>query len=117
MSGKFIVGWQHFISISASYIYFLNKELQAEEIDWTDVQYELTRTRNSINNIKDEDIFIESKEISRKTEYPLAHCDTMPIHNTSHYRATTVTYWRTQRRAEEETQLTMSLMSDLTLRT
>ena len=55
-----------------------------------DVQYELTRTRNSINNIKDEDIFIESKEISRMTGDPLALCDTMPIHNT---RATTVTYW------------------------
>jgi hypothetical protein len=65
-------------------LYFLNKELQAEEIDWTDVQYELTRTRNSINNIKDEDIFIESKEISGKTGDPLALCDTMPIHNTSH---------------------------------
>jgi hypothetical protein len=98
-------------------MYFLNKELQAEEIDWTDIQYERTRTRDSINNIKDEGIFIESKEILRKTGNPLALCDTMPIHNT---RATTITtpdnqghhssgkiiYWRTQtqRRAEEETQ-------------
>ena len=38
--------------------------------------------------MKDEDIFIESKEISRKTGNPLAICGTMPIHNT---RATTVT--------------------------
>ena len=62
MSGKFIVG----LSALRQYLgklYFLNKEVPAEEINWRDVQYELTRTRDSINNIKDEDIFIESKEI------------------------------------------------------
>jgi hypothetical protein len=87
MSGKFIVCLTTLHKYLGK-LYFLNKELQAEEIDWTDVQYELTRTRDSINNIKDEDILIESKEISRKTGNPLALCDTMPIHNT---RATTVT--------------------------
>ena len=87
MSGKFIVGLTTLHKYLGK-LYFLNKELQAEEINWTDVQYELTRTRNSINNIKDEDIFTKSKEISTKTGNPLALCDTMPIHNT---RATTVT--------------------------
>ena len=89
MSGKFIVS----LTTLRKYLgklYFLNKELQAGEIDWTDVQHEMTRTRDSINNIKDEDIFIESNEISRKTGNPLALCDTMPIYNTRS-RATTVT--------------------------
>ena len=85
MSGKFIIGLTTLYKYLGK-LYFLNKELQAKEIDWTDVQYELTRTRDSINNMKDEDIFIKSKEISRKTGNPLALCDTMPIHNT---RATT----------------------------
>ena len=87
MSGKFIVGLAALHQYLGK-LYFLNKELQAEEIDWTDVQYELTRTRNSINNIKDGDIFNESKEISRKTGNPLALFNTMPVHNT---RATAVT--------------------------
>jgi hypothetical protein len=71
MSGKFIVS----LTTLRKYLgklYFLNKELQTGEIDWTDVQHELTRTRISINNIKDEDIFTESNEISRKTGNPLA---------------------------------------------
>lgn len=86
MSGKFIVGLTTLHKYLGK-LYFLNKELQTKEIDWTDVQYELTRTRDLINNIKDEDILIESKDISRKTGNPLALRDTMPIHNT---RATTV---------------------------
>jgi hypothetical protein len=88
-SGKFIVDLTTLHKYLGK-LYFLNKELQAEEIDWTDVQYELTRTRDSVNNISNEGIFIESKEISRKLETPylIALCDTMPIHNT---RATTVT--------------------------
>ena len=87
MSGKFIVGLTALHQYLGK-LYFLSKELQVEEIDWTDIQYELTRTRNSINNIKDEDIFNESKEISRKTGNPLALFNTMPVHNT---RATAVT--------------------------
>ena len=86
MSGKFIICLTTLYKYLGK-LYFLSKELQAKEIDWTDVQYELTQTRDSTNNMKDEDIFIESKEISKKTGNPLALCDTMPIHNT---RATTV---------------------------
>ena len=42
---KFIVGLTALYQY-LSKLYFLNKELQAKEIDWTDVQYQLTRTRN-----------------------------------------------------------------------
>ena len=69
MSEKFIIGLAALHQYLGK-LYFLNKELQAEEIDWAHVQYELTRTRDSMNNIKDDDIFIESKEISRKTGNP-----------------------------------------------
>ena len=46
--------FQYVIWFAMNEIVILNKELQAEEIDWTDVQYELTQTRNSMHNIKDE---------------------------------------------------------------
>ena len=46
MSGKFIIS---LVALHAylRQLFYLNKELQAERIDWTDVMFELTRTRES----------------------------------------------------------------------
>ena len=58
-------------------MFFLSKKLQRQSINWTDVQYEVERTRKSVSKIDDQ-IKEKVNKYSNKTGIPLRL--TMPIH-------------------------------------
>ena len=80
LSGKFVVA---IVSLKTylSELYFLNKELQAEDINWTDVQYELRRTRKALQNISDDTLFASAQKLSETIGIPLS-LTSFPIHHT-----------------------------------
>ena len=63
-------------------LYYLNKELQAEKINWTDVNFEILRTRQAINLISDDLILKNSQEICDHLEINLSLTVPLPVHNT-----------------------------------
>ena len=44
-------------------MFFLSKELQTESINWTDVQHELTRSRASLDEITDDQLLKDTREV------------------------------------------------------
>ena len=58
----------------------LSKELQAVDINWTEVQYCVTRTRFGLKEITEEAIYEAAEECSKKMGIPLVLDNT--IHNT-----------------------------------
>ena len=79
MSGKFIIS---LVALHAylGQLFFLNKELQAEKINWTDVMFKLTRTRESLDNLDDNMLFLKSQEVCSKLGVSL--CLNIAIHST-----------------------------------
>lgn len=68
-SGKFIIS---LITLKAylAEIFYLSKELQSEEINWTDVQYEIERVKQSISTIDDDKLRAEASIYSEKIGIP-----------------------------------------------
>ena len=52
-------------------MYYLSKELQHENINWTDVKFEIQRTRSSIGKISPEKVLNEANNLSDKIHVPL----------------------------------------------
>ena len=61
-------------------LYLLNKELHAEKIDWTNVKYEVTRTKTAIDKISDDCLLNSAKELADSVGVPLTL--SMPIQRT-----------------------------------
>ncbi len=61
-------------------MFFLSKELRRQSNNWTDVQYEVERTRKSVSKMDDDQIKEKVNEYSSNTGIPLGL--TMPIHRT-----------------------------------
>ena len=68
-------------------LYYLSMKLQAERINWTDVMYEMKRTRRLFESITDDSILNTAQELCGKLNIDLSF--TLPIHNTRSATATT----------------------------
>ena len=68
-------------------LYYLSMKLQAERINWTDVMYEMKRTRRLFESITDDSILNTAQELCVKLNIDLSF--TLPIHNTRSATATT----------------------------
>ena len=79
MSGKFLVALVT-LQLYLAELDHLSKELQAVEINWTEVQYCLTRTKFALKEITDEVIYEAAQECSKRMNIPLTLDNT--IHNT-----------------------------------
>lgn len=79
MSGKFIVALVT-LQLFLAELDNLSKELQAVDINWTEVQYCVTRTRFGLKEITEEAIYEAAEECSKKMGIPLVLDNT--IHNT-----------------------------------
>lgn len=67
-------------------LYYLNKELQKENINWLDVGHELKRTSLLIANISDDEILQNCRECAADLGIPL----TMTMHNNIHFTRSAV---------------------------
>lgn len=82
ISGKFIIS---LITLKAylAEMFYLSKELQSEEINWTDVQYEIERVKQSISTIDDDKLRTEASIYSEKIGIPFNNLELeLPIHAT-----------------------------------
>ena len=79
MNGKFVVALVT-LQLYLAELDHLSKELQAVDINWTEVQYWLTRTKFALKEITDEVIYEAAQECSKKMNIPLTLDNT--IHNT-----------------------------------
>ena len=70
------------LSIYLAEMFFLSRELQSQSINWTDVQYEVERTRESVSVKDDDQIQAKVNEYCDKIDVPLQLTLTMPIHQT-----------------------------------
>ena len=70
VSGKFIVCLAS-LRLYLGEMYYLSKELQHENINWTDVKFEIQRTRSSIGKISPEKVLNEANNLSDKIHVPL----------------------------------------------
>ena len=70
MSGKFLVALV-MLQLYLAELDHLSKELQAVEINWTEVQYCLTRTKFALKEITDEVIYEAAQECSKRMNIPL----------------------------------------------
>ena len=78
ISGKFLVGLA-VLKLYLAKMYYLSKKLQYENINWTDVQFEIMRTKNSIKEISPEKVLLEANELCSNINIPLTMSE--PIHN------------------------------------
>ena len=81
LSGKFVVSMVTLHNYLKE-LYYLNKELQAEKINWTDVNFEILRTRQAINIISDDLILKNSQEICDHLKINLSLTVPLSVHNT-----------------------------------
>ena len=82
ISGKFVIS---LITLKAylAEMYYLSKELQSEEINWTDVRYEIERVKQSISTIDDDKLRTEASIYSEKIGIPFNNLALeLPIHAT-----------------------------------
>ena len=79
-SGKFVFGLAT-LHTYLSELYYLNKELQAEKIDWNDVQFELKRTKQEIDKISDEHLLSNTNKVCNDL-LGISLCLNMPKHRT-----------------------------------
>ena len=82
-----MIGGKFIVSLVATKLYLaeldsLSKELQQVNINWTDVEFCLQRTRAGIAEIDDEAVFAEAELCSDKMCIPLTMTLCMAIHNT-----------------------------------
>ena len=68
-------------------MYYLSIELQTENINWTDVQFKLSRTKCSIEDISPEKFLKEAENLSEKIDVPLML--SLSTHNTRGHRGDT----------------------------
>ena len=61
-------------------MYFLSKELQSENINWTDDEYDLYRTKDSIKKIMSQKALQQFEKVSDGADVPLSLI--LPSHNT-----------------------------------
>ena len=67
---KFVIG----LIILRAYLaklFFLSKEFQSESINWTDVQYELTRTRASLDALTDDQLLKDTEKFFESIGVPM----------------------------------------------
>ena len=81
LCGKFVVSMVTLHNYLKE-LYYLNKELQAEKINWTNVNFEILRTRQAINLISDDLILKTSQEICDHLEINLSLTVPLSVHNT-----------------------------------
>ena len=79
VSGKFIVCLA-VLKLYLAEMYYLSKELQHEDINWTDVSFEIGRTKRSIEEISPEKVLLEANDLCSKINVPLTL--SIPTHNT-----------------------------------
>ena len=79
MTGKFVVALVT-LQLFLAELDNLSKELQAVDINWTEVQYCVTRTRLGLKEITEEAIYEAAEECSKKMGIPLVLDN--KIHNT-----------------------------------
>ena len=82
-----MIGGKFIVSLVATKLYLaeldsLSKELQQVNINWTDVEFCLQRTRAGIAEIDDDAVFAEAELCSDKMCIPLTMTLCMAIHNT-----------------------------------
>ena len=87
-------------------MFFLSKELQRQSINWTDVQFEVDRTRKSVSKIDDDQIKEKVNEYCNKTGIPLGR--TMPIHRS----ITSIQYIRSSSSSASTTESVNSIIID-----
>ena len=61
-------------------MYYLSKELQSENINWTDVEFEVKRTKSALENISSEKALSAVHDLSKKINVPLSM--NLAIHRT-----------------------------------
>lgn len=79
VSGKFIVGLA-VLRLFLGEMYYLSKELQSSSVNWTDVQFEIERTKAALELLTPEKILAEAHDLSEKINVPLSM--NLSIHNT-----------------------------------
>ena len=58
-------------SVSRAELFFLSKEFQGESINWTDVQYELRRTRASLDALTDDQLLKDTEKFFESIGVPV----------------------------------------------